>query len=259
LFYILPNNKKIYNFSKILVNRYNNNRNSNPHKNGEFNILKKFLLSNIDNKIFFDIGCNVGEFTKYLLDNNYNDKIYLFDGIDYLDKSIIKNDKVKFFKILFSDKQEKLKFNVSKNEKNSGHNSIFDMNKIGYIALNDKLEVNSSTVDDFIEQNNIKKVDYLKIDTEGAEYRILKGAYKNLKKNFFKFIHLEYGHAAMADRFYIKDIYDLLCPLGMNMYVIIPNGLRKLDYSPYLENEYDFINLFFCSEKNLRLLDINIE
>ena len=259
LLYILPNKKKVYNFSKILVNRYNNNRNWKPHKNGEFNILKKFLLSNIDDKIFFDIGCNVGEFTKYLLDNNYNDKIYLFDAINSLDKSIVENDKVKFSKILFWDKHERLKFNVNKNEKNSGHNSIFDMNKIGYTTHNDKLEVNSSTLDYFIQENNIKKVDYLKIDTEGSEYRILKGASNNLKKNFFKFIHLEYGHAAMADRVYIKDIYDLLCPLGMNMYAITPNGLRKLDYSPYLENEYDFINLFFCSEKNLRLLDINPE
>jgi len=259
LLYILPNKKKVYNFSKILVNRYNNNRNWKPHKNGEFNILKKFLLSNIDDKIFFDIGCNVGEFTKYLLDNNYNDKIYLFDAINSLDKSIVENDKVKFSKILFWDKHERLKFNVNKNEKNSGHNSIFDMNKIGYTAHNDKLEVNSSTLDYFIQENNIKKVDYLKIDTEGSEYRILKGASNNLKKKIFKFIHLEYGHAAMADRVYIKDIYDLLCPLGMNMYAITPNGLRKLDYSPYLENEYDFINLFFCSEKNLRLLDINPE
>ena len=133
------------------------------------------------------------------------------------------------------------------------------MNKIGYTPHNDKLEVDSSTLDYFIQQNNLKKVDYLKIDTEGSEYRILQGASNNLKKNFFKFIHLEYGHAAMADRVNIKDIYDLLCPLGMNMYAIIPNGLRKLDYSPHLEKEYDYINLFFCSEKNLRLLDINLE
>ena len=36
---ILPNNRMVYNFSKILINRYNNNKNSIPQKNGEFNIL----------------------------------------------------------------------------------------------------------------------------------------------------------------------------------------------------------------------------
>ena len=256
---ILPNNRMVYNFSKILINRYNNNKNSIPQKNGEFNILKNFLLSNIKDKTFFDIGCNFGEFTKYLLNNNYKDKIYLFDVIEDLDKGIIKNDKVKFFKILFWNKCEKLKFNVDKKVSNSGHNSAFDMNEIGYSTQSNKVEINSSTLDNFIQENNIKKVDYLKIDTEGSEYRILKGASSNLKKNFFKFIHLEFGHAAMADRVYIKDIYDLLRPHGMNMYVIMPNCLKKLDYTPFLENEYDYINLFFCSEKNLKLLNIVAE
>ena len=31
---ILPNKNKTYNFSKILLNRYNNNKNWLPHKNG---------------------------------------------------------------------------------------------------------------------------------------------------------------------------------------------------------------------------------
>ena len=62
---IFPNKKKTYNFSKILLNRYNNNKNWLPHKNGEFNILKKFLLSNISDKIFFDIGCIIVDFSKY--------------------------------------------------------------------------------------------------------------------------------------------------------------------------------------------------
>mgnify|MGYP001225094643 FL=1 len=256
---ILPNKKKTYNFSKILLNRYNNNKNWLPHKNGEFNILKKFLLSNISDKIFFDIGCNIGDFSKYLLKNNYKDKIYLFDVINSLDKNIVENDKVKFTETLFWNKHEKIKFNINKNEKNSGTNSPFDMNKIGYATENNQIEINSSTLDYFIQENKIKKIDYLKIDTEGSEYRVLKGASDNLKKDFFKFIHLEYGHAAMADRVYIKDIYDLLAPLGMHMYVIIPEGLRKLDYSPYLENEYDYINLFFCSDKNLKLLDVKPE
>ena len=38
------------------------------------------------------------------------------------------------------------------------------------------------TFDDFCKKYKIKSVDLLKIDTEGYEYYILKGAIKNLKK-----------------------------------------------------------------------------
>ena len=41
-----------------------------------------------------------------------------------------------------------------------------------------KIEIESNTLDDFVISNEIKKIDILKIDAEGAELLILKGAIK---------------------------------------------------------------------------------
>jgi len=36
------------------------------------------------------------------------------------------------------------------------------------------------TIDDFVERNNIQKIDFIKMDIEGAEFAALKGAEKTL-------------------------------------------------------------------------------
>lgn len=38
------------------------------------------------------------------------------------------------------------------------------------------------TLDNFVDQNNIERVDFIKIDTEGAERQIIKGAKETIKK-----------------------------------------------------------------------------
>tara|TARA_B100002019_G_scaffold290666_1_gene308870 strand:- start:198 stop:1016 length:819 start_codon:yes stop_codon:yes gene_type:complete len=258
LFKIIPNNKSVYNFCKLLINRYNNNKNFYPSKNGEFNLISSFVKSEINQKIIFDVGCNVGEFTYFLKKKNYDGKIYLFDALKSIDSKILENKNVYFFQKLLWNKEEKISFFIDKKIQNAGTNSSFDMKQIGYETNSEKREMNTTTLDNFIEENNIDKIDYLKIDVEGAEYRVLEGLIKNLELNKVKYIHFEYGHAAMADRKYIKDYLSLLKKYNFEMYVIIPQGLRKIEYTPYMENYFDYINLFFTSSENLKLLDIKI-
>ena len=257
LFYLIPNNKSAYNFSKLLINRYNNNRNFNPKTNGEFNLLLTFIKSKIDDKIFFDIGCNIGEFGEFLIKNKYDGKMFLFDPLDSIRNNDVKKYGI-FTKKLFWDKEEKLNFFIDPNNMASGTNSIFDMNKIGYLPKSKSIILMTSTVDNYVYKNNIKKVDYVKIDAEGAEYRILLGMKKTLTNKMIKYIHLEFGHAAMADKRYIKDYYDYLVQFGYDMYIIKPKGIQRIEYTPYLENEYDYINLFFSLSENIHKINIKL-
>jgi len=257
LFYLIPNNKSAYNFSKLLINRYNNNRNFNPKTNGEFNLLLTFIKSKIDDKIFFDIGCNIGEFGEFLIKNKYDGKMFLFDPLDSIRNNDVKKYGI-FTKKLFWDKEEKLNFFIDQNNMASGTNSIFDMNKIGYLPKSKSIILMTSTVDNYVYKNNIKKVDYVKIDAEGAEYRILLGMKKTLTNKMIKYIHLEFGHAAMADKRYIKDYYDYLVQFGYDMYIIKPKGIQRVEYTPNLENEYDYINLFFSLSENIHKINIKL-
>lgn len=44
------------------------------------------------------------------------------------------------------------------------------------------VKMNAVTVDEFVESNNFNKIDYLKMDVEGAEINILKGSVNTIKK-----------------------------------------------------------------------------
>ena len=64
-------------------------------------------------------------------------------------------------------------------------------------------------MDEYLDKNKIKYIDFLKIDTEGYEYKILKGLKKNIKN--IKLIMFEHHYDDMLDKGYsFGDIKDLL-------------------------------------------------
>ena len=57
----------------------------------------------------------------------------------------------------------------------------------------DEVEVECITVDTAFSEFDFEVIDYLKIDTEGAELMVLKGAEKCLKEKSINCIQVEYG------------------------------------------------------------------
>ena len=55
----------------------------------------------------------------------------------------------------------------------------------------EKIEVKTNTIDNFCKSKKIKNIDLLKIDAEGHEEYILKGAINLLKKNCVNIIYVE--------------------------------------------------------------------
>jgi FkbM family methyltransferase len=72
------------------------------------------------------------------------------------------------------------------------------------------IDVEVTSVDEFVKEKKINKVDFIKIDVEGAEYDTLRGAVetlKNLRPACIVAIHPE-PIKAKGDR--LEDIYDLI-------------------------------------------------
>jgi FkbM family methyltransferase len=150
------------------------------------------LLDNINPKVIFDVGANIGAATVYFALNYKEATIYSFEpttinfDLLVLNTSHYKNIQV-FQKGLFNNNQiEKIYFNPENPERNSLNNQWAQSDTYEEIEL--------IRLDDFLSENKIDKIDLLKIDTEGCEIQILETIEKYLAE--IEVIYLEYHSKA---------------------------------------------------------------
>ena len=188
-------------------------------------LLNKIFMNEVEDEILkylkkgdktvFDIGCFRGGFTKNFIKNEkklgIKSNFYLFDPNpitkDYL-KTILQNEKIKYFNLALDNSNSQKKFYLNNFFEPSGSSlnttfrddkkwkntrkifmQIFQpFKKIGDFA---EINVQTKTLDDFCLDEKIENIDVLKMDTEGSELNILKGAIKLLSENKINVIYTE--------------------------------------------------------------------
>lgn len=78
----------------------------------------------------------------------------------------------------------------------------------GYEAL--PFEAQLDTGDGYCDRAGIKEIDFLKIDVEGAEFRVIKGFAKRFAAQEIHCVQFEYGAFSTQTRFLLSDYYSLL-------------------------------------------------
>ena len=189
---------------------------------------------NIFNKKFYfiDIGCSRGFFSMYLLNlKNLKAEGLCIDQIKkYLDdfKEILKLNKIKRAKLLnalISDQKNK-KRNIYRVSDYYGYYSIIKNVNYADKKIKEKLKINSYTLDQLVfEKYKFKKLDFIKIDTEGAEYEILKKSKKTLQK-FKPAIYCEITRKT-------NKIINLLKTYGYEFFAISNEEKHKLKKNFY--------------------------
>ncbi|UXY15611.1 FkbM family methyltransferase [Chitiniphilus purpureus] len=93
------------------------------------------------------------------------------------------------------------------------------------------------TLDDYCTSHKIEYIDLLKLDTEGHELSVLRGASKMLGQQAIARISFEFGGCNIDSRSYFQDFWYLLTSFGYQLFRITPSGhLEPLTrYSEELE------------------------
>lgn len=146
--------------------------NEGPYENG--------LIKLSQGDIVFDCGANIGIFSAIAAHKKC--ETYAFEPVPntlkYLEKmSEIYPDSIKICEFALSDTVGDTKFYVSDDNNNLG-NTLVNNN----VNFANYINVKMTTIDEFVKENNILKVDFIKADIEGAERYMLMGAKETLKR-----------------------------------------------------------------------------
>lgn len=215
----------------------------NPRINGENYFIKVTLceLFKESNKpIFFDVGANIGNYALGLRRHFHNAEIYSFEPVKSTFDTLSKNtyeSNIKLYNIGFSDKAGKGELYNTVDNTNTEMASSYK--EVFYELFQNESEIDSiefemDTVDNFCKKRNIANIDFLKVDVEGHELSVLKGAIGMLSTDNIKVIQFELNCHNVYSRVFLRDFYVFL--KDFEFYRLSQNGLIKLGiYSTFNE------------------------
>jgi len=213
--------------------------NHDSKTNGELNF---YMMIKDNIKIIFDVGCRYD--SEYI---NFNGDVHYFDPVNEFIENL-------------------------KNQNNLNINSYFNNFGLGddnrelyyfptYQSFHDRINSCRVTDDpnkillhikkgyDYVINNNIKYIDFLKIDTEGYELNVLKG-FEDFLENV-KIIQFEYGGTFLDNDKKLIDVINYLEQKGFYKFsYLTENGTEIItDY----DDHYQYCNIV-CINKNSNLI-----
>ncbi len=198
-----------------------------------------------------DIGANIGFYTDILSKlTGPTGSVHAFEpetiNFNYLHGNVGTTKNVTLVNKAVSDKTEPLKIYISK-MLNVDHRTypVDDYSEI--------IEINATTIDDYMQLSAIAKVDFIKMDIQGFEMTALKGMKKTLENNpdvkiiteFWPYGLGKAGHSAL-------EVFDFLHILGFEIYLILNKELQPLNQKAVSElknDELSYYNVLVSKEK----------
>jgi len=221
---------------------------------------KEFTNLNIDdllkikideNPVIFDVGGNKGQSVTKFKKIFKKPIIHTFEPIESEFKIIkekFKNDEnVKLNNYALGEARGEKDFNILAQTGASSFNKI-NMNS-RWIEVRSKeyktsinkfvssTKVKISTLDDYFLNNNVDKIDLLKIDTQGYEDKVLEGSMSTLKRNKVK---------AIVTELMFDNVYDKYFTFSDIEKYLLPNDFRMVGI--YLSSNSIFENLTFFAD-----------
>jgi FkbM family methyltransferase len=104
-------------------------------------------------------------------------------------------------------------------------------------------EVPTSTLDAYADSARLDHIMLAKIDAEGHDLAVLRGARRLFAKQRISVAQFEYNHRWVYARYFLRDAFDLLEPLGYQLGKLTPYGVEfypcwEAELETFVEGNY---------------------
>lgn len=222
---------------------------SSDYENNETDLFLKIIDEVIDDSfVLFDIGANVGWYS-LLTKSLYNKSIvYSFEPAPITYKRLINNIQLNnqtidnAFNLALFNKEGELDFYYD--IEGSGGSSFVNLRERMNI---EKVSVKTELLDNFVINNRIDKIDFIKCDVEGSELFVFEGGINSIKE-FKPIIFTEMLRKWSAKFDYTpNDIIQLLGNIGYECFAISDN--KQLRYCPQVTEDTTETNYYFLHKE----------
>jgi FkbM family methyltransferase len=193
-----------------------------------------------------DVGANVGEWSVAMLDEAHRSghelSLHAFEPSSHTHRLLAARlpDCVHINQIAVSSRTGPATLHIV--HPGAGTNSLHETSVSQATSPHTEV-VTTTTIDDYVQQHDIGRIDLLKIDTEGHDFSVLAGAEESLKAGIVSVAQFEYNHRWVHARHFLKDAFDLLEPLGYRIGKLTPLGVETYsgwdpDLETFVEGNY---------------------
>lgn len=179
----------------------------------------------------FDVGAYKGGYSDFAVSILPNAHCYLFEG----NKALF--DKLKYpmsYNVLLSDHAGKESFYRCLNKADE-LSSTFQRSVFSQVEFVEE-QVPCTTVDVFCAEKSIEYIDFLKVDVEGAELKVLQGSAELLRRQHIRFIQVEYGGTYPDAGITFIEVMRFVNQFGYQAYELVGKKLIKLTVETFIED-----------------------
>ncbi|MGU3537674.1 FkbM family methyltransferase [Methylobacterium sp. A54F] len=223
--------------------------------NGEFNLLRNLETCGI--RTVFDVGANRGDYVGACLRHFPDAQIHAFEIVPAtfrkLEDNFGRTDGVRLNAFGLSNARQSL--DIQYNPDHDGTSSLIAESTRIHAADWKTVPARVETGDDYCRANAIERIDFLKIDVEGAEHLVLEGFADMLAGGRILSIQFEYGLANIYSKFLLNDFWRTLTAHGFRVGPIMPRGVAFKPYDPMDEDFQGAPNYFAAHASRSDIID----
>ena len=242
---------------------------ANPEQNGELAVLRRWIKPGA---VVFDVGAHAGRWTEAVLAHCTVASVHLFEPLPAQAAALrerfaegIRREQLRVEQCAVGEQAGSREFHhYTTSPAWSGLHRRHSVERETSIRPPESLRVPVITLDDYCQRAGVSRIGFLKVDVEGGELAVLRGAQQLLRRGDIDFIQFEYGGTYRDAGVTLREVFELLQGLGCLLFRVTPDGLRHHStFNPALE-DYAYANYLAAHprfraellEEKSRMLDL---